>query len=118
MWELAENNGLKLDLVLTLSEHPTLTENLYAKLKTLAKHIASDAKQFVVYTDEGNFDLVGEKMIYFSEKVAIKNELEDYRREVYATITEKLNSEAKNLLEIRRIVSERSPTLDRFRNDP
>lgn len=113
IWEIAENQGVELGIFIKLSHHQTLTESLYSKLKNLVSRILPGAKRFVVYTDEGNFDLIGDKAIYYSETVLIYDDLDLYRQEIYNVIRKKLMAETSNLLEIRKKM-EKNQTLDQF----
>ena len=114
VWQIAENQEVEMDLVIRLSQRPQLSESLFGKLTSIARRILSGTNKFVVYTDEGNFDLIGEKAIYYSETVTILDDLDLYRKEIYKKIKQKLMAETNNLLEIRKRTDAKNPTLDKF----
>ncbi len=114
VWDLAEDQEVGIDLVVRLSQRKTLTSKFFEGLQRIAERIRGSTKKFVVYTDEGNFDLIGEKAIYYSETVKVMNDLNEYRNEMYRLINNKLSEETGNLLEIRRISERRRPDLFRY----
>ena len=114
VWQIAEDQEVEMDLVIRLGQRPELSESLFGKLTSIARRILSGTNKFVVYTDEGNFDLIGEKAIYYSETVTILDDLDLYRKEIYKKIKQKLMAETNNLLEIRKRTDAKNPTLDKF----
>ena len=114
VWEMAENQELRMDIVVRLTERKTLTHAFFKRLQQIAEKIRGNTKKFVVYTDDGNFDLIGEKSIYYSETVRIMNDLVEYRNEIYRVIDFKLAQETENLLGIRRISERRRPDILKY----
>jgi hypothetical protein len=114
VWQIADDQEVEMDLVIRLGRRPELSESLFGKLTSIARRILFGTNKFVVYTDEGNFDLIGEKAIYYSETVTILDDLGLYRKEIYKTIKQKLMAETNNLLEIRKRTDAKKPTLDKF----
>ena len=114
VWQIAEDQEVELDLVIRLGQRPVLSETLYSKLRSVAQRILPGTNKFVVYTDDGNFDLIGEKAIYYSETITILDDLDLYRKEIYKAIKQKLVAETNNLLEIRKRTDAKKPTLDKF----
>lgn len=114
VWDVAEDQEVSIDLVVRLSQRKTLTQSFFDKLSGIANVIRDGTKKFVVYTDDGNFDLIGEKAIYYSEKITVLDDLDQYRNEMYRVIKNKLTEETDNLLGIRRISEKKRPDLYRY----
>jgi len=114
VWDVAEDQEVGIELVVKLSQRKTLTQSFFNKLSNIANEIRGGTKKFVVYTDDGNFDLIGEKAIYYSEDVTALDDLDEYRNEIYKVIGNKLVEETDNLLGIRRISENKRPDLFRY----
>lgn len=69
--EIAENDALDFDMILKLNKRKLITTSLISSLKSIAERIrAKKAKSFKVYTDEGNFDLIRENLLYYDAEVS------------------------------------------------
>ena len=86
IWDIAENRAMDLSLNLKLNNPITLTQSLFSKLKGIANRNKKIQEKFTVYTDEGNFDLLGEKYVYYTENVDIGKNLQEYRKNIYGAI--------------------------------
>lgn len=102
VWDIAEQGGLGLNFTINLERSKTLTEQFYERLKSIADRIFHMAKKFVVYTDEGNFDLIGEKFIYYNQGALIRDDIQAYRDEIYTTIQDTLLERVASLKGIRK----------------
>ena len=114
IWAMAGTGELGMTVSVKIGDPMTLTHQLYEKLKGIANRIRNDTNKYVVYTDEGNFDLIGEKFIYYSEDVAIRDTKEEYRAEIYGRIRNKLIDQTETLGSIRKLEELRNPRLDSF----
>ena len=86
IWDIAENRAMDLSLNLKLNDPITLTQSFFSKLKGIAHRNKQIQEKFAVYTDEGNFDLLGEKYVYYTENVDIGKNLQEYRKNIYGAI--------------------------------
>ena len=117
IWEIADTDelGLTVSTSIELNQPKTLTREFYNKLKEIAYRILRKTSKYVVYTDEGNFDLIGEKFIYYNETVEIKDTIEEYRKEIYGKMLHKLHEQTEILENIRKLEEQKYPPIDSFR---
>lgn len=111
IWKMAKIDGLDLSLGINIAVSQTLTDGFYQELKTIADRIKGKAKKYVVYTDEGNFDLIGDKYIYYNRTVSLKDTITEYRKEIYDNILTELQSRTESLESIRRIEAQKQQIL-------
>ena len=83
IWDIANQGSLDLSLNIKLVNPITLTQSFFNKLKNIAMKNRKIQERFGVYTDEGNFDLLGDKYVYYTEYVDIGKDLAEYRKNVY-----------------------------------
>lgn len=112
IWSLAESGELDLSQTLTLSKSQQLTDEKYRFLKEIANKLKLKAKKMVVYTDEGNFDLIGNKYVYYNKKALQYDEIEKSRREVYGIILSELLLQQITINKMRALEERRQPSLD------
>ena len=111
IWKMAKIDGFDLSLGINIAVSQTLTDGFYQELKVIADRIRGKAKKYVVYTDEGNFDLIGDKYIYYNRTVSLKDTIAEYRKEIYDNIRTELQSRTESLESIRRIEAQKQQTL-------
>ncbi len=100
IWEIASTGQLGISTTFRLGDKQSFTSTVYEKLKKIADKVRKDANKMIVYTDAGNFDLIGDKAIYYNTDVILKNEINAYRHEMYLSIKEKLTENTDLLLQI------------------
>jgi hypothetical protein len=88
IWDLANRGSMDLSLNIKLINPITLTQSFFDKLKNIANKNKKMQKRFGVYTDEGNFDLLGDKYVYYTKYVDIGKNLPEYRNNVYKAIND------------------------------
>ncbi len=114
VFQIAEDQSVELDIEIKLSQRKTLSQSVFDNLKSVTEHILPGTKKFIVYTNDGNFDLIGEKAIYYSQKIPIMDDLALYRKQIYNLIKKKLIEETNKLLKITKITNAAQQTLDIF----
>ncbi len=100
IWQIARTGQLGISTTFRLADGQSFTSTIYENLKKIADKVRKDANKMIVYTDAGNFDLIGDKAIYYNTDVTLKNEINAYRKEMYQVIKEKLTENIDLLLEI------------------
>ena len=98
IWDIAENRAMDLSLNLKLNDPITLTQSFFSKLKGIAHRNKKIQEKFAVYTDEGNFDLLGEKYVYYTEYVDIGKNLQEYRKNIYGAIQNVYTAQLETIL--------------------
>ncbi len=98
IWNIASQGSLDLSLNIKLINPITLTQSFFNKLKSIAMKNRKIQERFGVYTDEGNFDLLGDKYVYYTEYVDIGKDLAEYRKNVYKAINDTYAEQLKAIL--------------------
>ena len=103
IWDIANRESIGLSLTIKLDNPLTLTQSLLDKLKNIANKNKKIQTRFGVYTDEGNFDLIGDKYVYYTEYVDIGANLQEYRENVYKAINSIYAEERDAILRMRKV---------------
>ena len=98
--EIAENDTFEFDMTLKLDRHKQISMEKLAQLKSFADKLhRKKAKSFKVYTDEGNFDLIRENLLYYDAEV-VQDSRERMRDDLYEQLKEKLEENKDTILQI------------------
>ncbi len=103
IWDIANRGSMDLSLNIKLVNPITLTQSFFDKLKNIAYKNKKIQERFGVYTDEGNFDLLGDKYVYYTEYVDIGKNLPEYRKNVYKAINDMYADQLKAILRMTKV---------------
>ena len=102
IWDIANRESIGLSLTIKLDNPLTLTQAILDKLKNIANKNKKIQTRFGVYTDEGNFDLIGDKYVYYTEYVNTGTNLQEYRENVYKAINDIYAKERDTIFPMRK----------------
>lgn len=98
LWEIAEQNNFSLDLILKPQGNLRLNIGLFNMLEKFADKFSNKAKNLTVNTEIGNFDLIGEKLIFFTIHYNFDPmNPEKMRSDLFFKIEEALNNNISNI---------------------
>ena len=112
IWDIANRRSMDLSLNIKLVNPITLTQSFFDKLKNIAYKNKKMQKRFGVYTDEGNFDLLGDKYVYYTKYVDIGKDLLEYRKNVYKAINDIYTGQLKAILRMTKVSNTNSIDTD------